>query len=59
MTISLFTAKEVASLLKLNTLTIYGYIRNGKLSAVKFGKNYRISEEDLNKFIKSNKVKEK
>jgi len=59
MTISLLTAKEVAALLKFNTLTVYAYIRNGKLPAVKFGKNYRISEDDLNKFITSNRVKEK
>jgi len=59
MSISLFTAKEVANLLKLNTLTIYDYIRNGKLPAVKLGKNYRISEEDLNKFIKKHKVRTK
>ncbi|MCL5432535.1 MAG: helix-turn-helix domain-containing protein [Patescibacteria group bacterium] len=55
MTISLLTPKEVAKLLKLNTLTVYAYIRKGNLKAVKFGRNYRISTQDLNKFIESNK----
>lgn len=50
------TAKEVADILKLNIMTIYEYIRNGKLQAVKFGRNYRIDEEDLNKFIKRHQV---
>lgn len=47
MPIKFITAKEIASLLKLNTLTIYGYIRNGKLKAIRFGRNYRIAKVEL------------
>lgn len=49
--------KEVAELLMLNILTVYDYIREGKLVAVKFGRNYRIDENDLEKFIKEHKVR--
>ncbi|MCL5439038.1 MAG: helix-turn-helix domain-containing protein [Patescibacteria group bacterium] len=56
MTISLLTPKEVAELLKLNILTVYAYIRKGKLNAIRFGRSYRISNEDLNEFIESNKT---
>lgn len=56
MTKLFLTAKEVANLLKLNILTVYEYIRNGKLQAVRFGRSYRIEEEDLKKFIESNKT---
>jgi len=50
------TPQEVAIELKLNTLTVYGYIRHKKLLAVKMGRNYRIAQEDLDKFIESNKT---
>lgn len=49
--------RDIAKLLKLNIITIYVYIREGKLRAVKFGRNYRIEEKDLEKFIKQNIVK--
>ena len=52
----LFTAQEVAEMLQLNVLTIYSYIKNKVLLAVKIGRNYRITKNDLNKFIESNKT---
>jgi len=52
----LFTPREVAEILQLNVLTIYSYIRNKTLMAVKIGRNYRIAKEDLDKFIESNKT---
>lgn len=53
----LLKPKDVATLLQLNLLTIYSYIRNGKLPAVKFGRNFRIQEKDLEAFIKKSMVK--
>jgi len=53
---SFLTPSEVAKELRLNLLTIYKYIRNKKLPAVRFGRNYRITNEDLDKFIDSNKT---
>ncbi|PIP31496.1 hypothetical protein COX24_03280 [bacterium (Candidatus Gribaldobacteria) CG23_combo_of_CG06-09_8_20_14_all_37_87_8] len=50
------TPSEVAKELQLNLLTIYKYIRNKKILAVKFGRKYRIAKEDLDKFIKANKT---
>jgi len=50
------TPKEVAKDLQLNTLTVYGYIKRKMLMAVKIGRNYRITKEDLDKFIQSNKT---
>ncbi|MEK7573879.1 MAG: helix-turn-helix domain-containing protein [Patescibacteria group bacterium] len=50
------TPAEVAKDLQLNTLTVYGYIRKKTLLAVKIGRNYRITKEDLDKFIESNKT---
>lgn len=50
------TVKEVARLLQLNKLTIYDYIRAGKLKAVRLGRTYRIQEKEFNKFINRNEV---
>lgn len=52
----LFTPREVAKILQLNVLTIYSYIRNKVLLAVRIGRNYRITKKDLDKFIESNKT---
>lgn len=52
----LLTPKEVAKELQLNLLTVYKYIRTKKIMAIMLGRNYRISKEDLDKFIKSNKT---
>lgn len=49
-------AEEVARELQLNVLTVYSYIKNKKLLAIRIGRNYRIAKEDLEKFIESNKT---
>lgn len=53
---TLLTVKEAALYLKLNPLTLYDYIRTGKLKAVKFGRSYRILEEDLKAFINAHRI---
>lgn len=53
---TLLTVKEAAVYLKLNPLTLYEYIRAGKLKAVKFGRYYRILEEDLKIFVNSHRT---
>lgn len=47
-----YTINEVAELLKVAYLTVYRWIRGGKLKAVKIQKQYRIRQSDLNEFIK-------
>ena len=53
---TLLNVKEAAVYLKLNPLTLYEYIRAGKLKAVKFGRYYRILEEDLKIFVNSHRI---
>jgi putative resolvase len=48
-----YTTSEIAEMLKLNVMTIYRYIKSGKLSAHKIGKEYRVSKVELEKFLKS------
>lgn len=47
----LLTVQDVAKVLRLNPLTVYGYIREGKLRVAKFGRYYRVSQADLQDFI--------
>lgn len=54
---NLLTPEQVAEILQVHVLTIYGYIRRGKLDAVRLGRSYRIIPRDLTRFIESNRIK--
>lgn len=54
MTAALYSADEVADLLGLHVRTVRGYVRDGRLPAVRIGKQYRISEADLRKLTGGN-----
>ncbi|HXC56971.1 MAG TPA: helix-turn-helix domain-containing protein [Rhizomicrobium sp.] len=43
----LYSVDQVASLLGLHVKTVRHYVRDGKLKAVRIGKQYRIMREDL------------
>lgn len=47
-----YSIKEVAKMLKVAYLTVYRWIRAGRLLALKAGKQYRIEKAELDKFIK-------
>jgi excisionase family DNA binding protein len=51
------TPEEVAEILRVNVLTVYGYLQKDNLNAVRLGRNYRISYKDLTAFIKSKRTK--
>ncbi|MDD4027116.1 MAG: helix-turn-helix domain-containing protein [Candidatus Shapirobacteria bacterium] len=50
-----YSIEEVAKLLKVVYLTVYRWIQSKKLSAIKAGKQYRISKSDLDKFTNKHK----
>ncbi len=55
-----YTPEQVAEKLQLTVRTIWKYIREGKLPASQMGKRrYRISEEQLDRFMKAQEVGEK
>ena len=54
---NLLTPGEVARILQVHVLTIYSYIRQGQLDAVRLGRHYRIIPKDLKRFIESNRIK--
>lgn len=49
----LLTVTEVAAYLRTTTTTIYRWLKQGRLSAVKIGKEWRISEEQLKSVMSS------
>lgn len=51
------TVKEVATILKVTSITVYEYIRMKKLRAIKIGRYYRIHSSDFEKFLKQQRVK--
>jgi excisionase family DNA binding protein len=52
-----YTVEEVASLLKVHPNTVRGWIRQGKLNAIKINTLTRIKEVDLETFMKPFKEK--
>ncbi len=52
-----YTAQELAELLGFNIMTIYRYIKSGKLKAYKFGKDFRIDNAEFQSFLKKVKIK--
>lgn len=53
-----YTVEEVAERLRVTPYTLRVYIRNGELGAVKIGKQYRISEGQLQEFLKNQQTKQ-
>ena len=43
----LYSVEQVADLLNLHVRTVRNFVRDGKLKAVRIGKQYRIAREDL------------
>ncbi|MEV2277544.1 helix-turn-helix domain-containing protein [Nocardiopsis sp. NPDC049922] len=46
----LYSVEQVAELLGLHVRTIRNYVRDGRLNAVRIGKQYRIAQSDLEAF---------
>ena len=51
-----FTAHELAEKLQVNVMTIYRYIKAKKLTAYKFGKEFRIDKTEFQTFLEKAKV---
>lgn len=49
--IKVYTLDEVAEILKVTKRTLYTYVKEGKLPAVKMGKYWRVSQDTLEAFI--------
>ena len=54
----LYTARELAEKLRVNIMTIYRYIKAGKLKAYKIGKEFRIDKKEFQRFLNKTKIKQ-
>ena len=52
-----YRAEDLAEVLDVNIMTIYRYIKVGKLSAYKIGKEFRIDKVEFKHFLESVKTK--
>ena len=52
-----YTAKELAGVLRVNIMTIYRYIKAGKLKAYKMSKEFRVDKKDFQRFLDRAKAK--
>lgn len=54
-----FTPEEIAQMLKVDVSTIWRWLREGKLLGLKIGKAYRVSQEQLDRFLKARETGQK
>ncbi len=50
-----YRPEEIAELLRVSRRTIYSYMKQGKLHAVKIGQYWHISQENLDSFLQGDK----
>lgn len=53
------TLDQLKNELNISVITLRRYIKSGKLKAIKIGHQYRISEDELNRFLSTTQSKEK
>jgi excisionase family DNA binding protein len=50
------TVREIATVLRVNPITVYDYIRMRKLQAIRIGRYYRVLVTDFERFIAQQKM---
>jgi excisionase family DNA binding protein len=45
------TVAEVAEMMRVSTMTVYRLIKSGDLHAVRIGKSYRLTEDEVDRFL--------
>jgi excisionase family DNA binding protein len=52
----LLTVGEVAATMRVSNMTVYRLIKSGELPAIRVGKNYRIRESDVDRYLDERQV---
>ncbi len=47
-----YKAEDLAKMLEVNIMTIYRYIKAGRLNAYKIGREFRIDKSEFTQFLK-------
>jgi|PlaIllAssembly_1097288.scaffolds.fasta_scaffold2300639_2 excisionase family DNA binding protein len=51
-----YTVEEVSGLLRVQPLTIYRWVKSGKLKGYSLGRRLRFKQEDIDVFLESSRV---
>jgi excisionase family DNA binding protein len=46
------TIAEVAGKMRVSKMTVYRMVHNGELAAVRFGRSFRVTEDDVNELLR-------
>jgi excisionase family DNA binding protein len=52
----LLTVGEVAATMRVSNMTVYRLIKGGEIAALRVGKNYRIRESDVDRYLSTRSV---
>ena len=47
----LLTVNEVAKILRVSNMTVYRLVKSRQIPAIRVGKNYRIKENDVDRYL--------
>ena len=53
---ALLTVAEVATIMRVSNMTVYRLIKAGELPAIRVGKNYRIRESEVDRYLLDRQV---
>lgn len=51
--VKFLTVAEVAEMMRVSKMTVYRLVHNGDLPAVRVGRSFRVSEKDVDEYLKS------
>lgn len=49
--VKFLTIAEVAGMMRVSKMTVYRLVHNGDLPAVRVGRSFRVTEEDVNEYL--------
>jgi excisionase family DNA binding protein len=50
--VKFLTIAEVAAMMRVSKMTVYRIVHSGDLPAVRVGRSFRVTEQDVNEYIK-------
>ena len=51
--VKFLTVAEVAAVMRVSEMTVYRLVHSGELPAVRVGRSFRVSEQDVNDYLKN------
>ena len=50
--VKFLTVAEVASMMRVSKMTVYRLVHSGELPAVRVGRSFRVTEDDVNDYLR-------